>query len=445
LWSSAAAFLVVAYGIALPVAVLVAPSVGRWLRLPEVGFWHPGTAIVFVYVCVAARAVLITGNFTLFAAGSFREAAALSLGQALASNMVATAAAWRTHDLVPTLASFWFTQVLVVALGWLIAQRRGWQPRVHLVSLVAIRRLLAYGTRVQLSEWAQIINFQFDKFVIVRVLGLWPAARYEVANRSVLALRSIPSSGMDTFLPVAAPRNEDEDLSGPRRMSGIALYGVILFLAAPLAVAPVFLYAWVGEMGYVSRHVFAFLALGATANLLSLPLAALAQAAGRPEVQARAAAASILLNIPRSLFFVRFWGVEGAALGSALAMILSTAILIDQARTALGSRVVSEVLATIGRYWSLYVACLAWGAAVHLGFRHWFEGTSVSVRYGWGPRAMAAGAALLLYIACVLTLAALKLRLGSLTPDERRVVAVIASIARIRRREAVRALPDPRR
>jgi len=428
-WSSAAAFLMAIYAAVLPLAALASRPTGEWLRLPEVGSWHPGTAILLVFVCVATRSVLMTGAFALFAAARFRPAAVLSLGQAFVSNVAATLVAWTTRDLAATLVAFWTAQIVIVGAGFAFASGGGWRPRLGRVDVALIRRLINYGVRVQLSEWAQIINFQFDKFVIVRVLGLFPAARYEVANRSVLALRSIPSSGMDTFLPVATRDTLGHD-TAPRRMTILAVYGVVLFLAAPLAVSPVFLYAWVGEMGYVSRFVFAYLALGAAANLLALPLAALTQAAGRPEVQARAAAASILLNIPLSLTLVQFWGVDGAALGSSLAMLLGTAVLLKEARRALGPGIVKVVVTTLVRHWPLGAACLAWGVAVHVGFDRWFDAASIHVRYGLDMRARAGGAALALYAGCLLTLVLVRRKMGGLEPEERQFVSRLAAVLR---------------
>jgi hypothetical protein len=83
--SSAAEFLVAIHLIALPVVALAARPLGEWLRLPHVGRWHPGTAVLFVFVAVAARAVLLTGNYALFAAARFhRKAAAVRVMARLA-------------------------------------------------------------------------------------------------------------------------------------------------------------------------------------------------------------------------------------------------------------------------------------------------------------------------------------------------------------------------
>jgi len=435
LWSSAAVLLVAIYASLLPLVTLSAAPLGEWLRLPLVGPWQPGVAIVAVYVCVAVRAVLLTGSDSLVAALRFHYVAGLSLAQALVSNTAATVAAGFTRDVGRTLIAFWLAQLVVVGAGCLLAQRHlGWRPRLRLSDRRDMKGLVAYGAKIQLGEWAQTINFQADKFIIVRMLGLWPAALYEVANRSILALRSIPASGMDTFLPIAAKEaGAGEDLSAAaRRMSVAALYGVLVLFAAPLAVAPMFLYAWVGEMGYISRHVFTCLAIGTAANLLTRPVTALAQAAGHPQIPARAATVSILLNVPLSLALVRTWGVEGAALGSSVAMIIGALVLLHEARMRLDTEAATAVGDALARQWPLAVVCLAWGTGVHLTFRHWFLATPISVRYGVGLRIRAGVIALVLYAACLVVLAIVKMRVVGL--DERELEVVTAVRAAVRRK-----------
>jgi O-antigen/teichoic acid export membrane protein len=428
LWSSAAAMLIAIYAALFPVVMLSAAPLGDWLRLPLVGRWHPGAAIVAVYVCVALRAVMMTGSYSLLATFRFRYVAGISLAQALVSNTVATAAASLTRDLASTLVCFWLAQLAVVGAAYFIAQRHlGWRPALRLSDRRHMRGLVAYGVKIQVGEWAQTINFQADKFIIVRMLGLWPAALYEVANRSIAALRSIPASGMTPFLPIAAQEAGigGDAAAATRRMVVAALYGVLVLFAAPLAVAPVFLYAWVGEMGYVSRHVFTCLAVGTAANLLVRPVTTLAQASGHAEIPARAATVSILLNLPLSLVLVQVWGVEGAALGSSIAMVVGAAVLLRQAAMRLGREAVKAVRDTLVQHWPLVVVCLLWGIAIHHAFRQWFLATPIQVRYGIGLRLRAGVLALGLYAACLLVLAIVKMRVIGVDEDEAELVTTV--------------------
>jgi Na+-driven multidrug efflux pump len=205
---------------------------------------------------------------------------------------------------------------------------------------------------------------------------------------------------------------------------------VLVLFAAPLAVAPVFLYAWVGEMGFVSRHVFTCLAVGTAANLLARPVAAVTQAAGQEHLPARAAIVSIVVNLPLSLLLVRWWGVEGAALGSSLAMVLGSAVLLREARTGPSREFVESLQRAVARHWPLAFVCLAWGTAVHHVFRSWLLTTPVAVRYEMDLRLRAAVIAIALYLACLATMALVKVAVVGLDGPDRELVASFRAGAR---------------
>jgi O-antigen/teichoic acid export membrane protein len=424
-WASAAAALTTIHAVCVLLALPIAAPIAAWLRLPQIGGWAPGAVLVCVLACVGIRSVLLTGSAVLLGHFRFREAAGLSLAQAFLSNLAATMAAWFTRDLAATLVAFWSVQLAVAAAGIMLAMRAGVRPAWGQNGVGLARRLCRSGIALQTTEWAQTINFQFDKFVVVRVLGLWPAALYEVANRSALALRSVPASSTESLLPIAAQSaaRGSGGAAGTRRLALLAVHGVLIFCAAPWTVAPVFLYAWVGEMGYVSRHVFGWLCLGAAANLIALPVGTLAQAAGHPRLLARAALASTLVNVVLSVSLVHVWGLPGAAFGSCVAIVLGTVMLLREARATIGGEINAAIVLELRRHASLVALCLVWGVVVHAAFDHWILGLPVAVRYGVGLRAMAALVAAGLYAACLLAMLAMKLRLVGLDQHEREFVA----------------------
>jgi O-antigen/teichoic acid export membrane protein len=433
-WSTAAAFLAGIHVVPLLLAAVASAQIGAWLRLPEVGGWPPGFVVLMVFAAVAARSVLLTGTAVLLGRFRFRLAAVLSLGQALLSNVAATVVAWASGDLGQTLAAFWGVQLAVAAAGFALAHGTDARFSLRLIGAGLMNRLLRLGVTLQLSEWAQTINFQFDKFVVVRVLGLWPAALYEVGNRSALALRSVPASSTETILPIAAQHATDTAsmLGHLQRMTLFAVHGVLLFCAAPAAVAPVFLYAWVGEMGYVSRYVFTWLILGTAANLIALPFGTFAQAAGHPRIQARAAVGSIVVNVLLSLTFIQVWGLSGAAFGSSVAMLVGTVMLLREARGLFGTELTVGLGRILARHWAVFAVAIGFGVLVHIGFDHWLLRLPLRVRYSVGLRGLAAFAAAGLYCSCVLAMLAVKLKTIGLDEPEREFLFGLAAVARRR-------------
>ena len=412
--------LVIAFGLAAPVVFWFSGSVARQLQFPDGEWLSAGQLIVFVYAAVALRALLQFGALTFNAARRFRALAAVSFLQSLASNCAAAIAAIWTRRVDVTLVTYWATH-MVVMTATCIASRRLFvgtaAPALPRFGL--LKELVSHGLKIQVYECAQIINFQFDKFLIASFMGLWAVAPYEVGNRSVLALRSIPSSGLDSFLATASIGRESGVDIWPRYQSAtrLAATAVMVFMIAPLAVAPVFLYAWTGEMGYVARWVFLGLLLGSVGNVLALPAAAMAQAAGRADIQARSAIVSMLINIPLSLILVLKWELAGAAAGTAVAMLSGSALLLFDVHRAYRQSL-SATLRVLWQFWPLLLVCIVWGTLVYFPFEYWVSSLDPSTRYAREMRfypALIAGAA---YLGCLASMAAVQLRRGGLSQEQ---------------------------
>ena len=409
------------YSVGLVVIFHLSSQLSVWLRLPATALLSPREAVCAVFVAVALKAFLETGTRTLFAARQFRAVALMALLQPLFSNLAAIITAAVSNRLDLTLLAYWSVQLTILAILCFVF-RRQCQPLLDMAtfSFVQMREMAAYGLKSQLDQWAQFINFQFDKFIIAGWVGLWAVAPYEVANRSVLALRSIPASGLETTLPGAVLLHADRAaaLRWYLASSRITLYAVCMFMLAPLAVAPVFLYAWTGELGYVGRWVFLALIVGAMAGVLTLPAAILAQALGRADLPARSAALSILLNLPLSLLLVLNWGLAGAAVGTGIALLLSALQLFRSVHAHFGWRV-AATLQVVMRLWPPVVVCVCFGALTYWIFNEWFATVEASVRYARPTRVGPGLLALLMYGLCVGSMFFVELARGAFTPEER--------------------------
>ena len=395
--------LILAYLVCAWPVVALADELAGELRLRNAPALSAAAMIQFVYAAVAARAILQLGAHTLYAAMHFRAIAAASFLQPLCANLSACATAVATGRLDLTLIAYWSAQLIAVAVVCGFAHSRYLHRFLAApVELATLRTLCAHGVRVQIYDWAQFVSFQFDKFLIAWLVGLWGVAPYEVANRSVLALRSVPSSAADTLLPFAtishqAGRGLWERYESMTRMTCQA---IIVFMLAPLAVGPVFLYAWTGEMGYVGRWPFAALALGAAGGVLALPAAMIAQAIGRTQLQVRSAALSIFLNAYLSFVLVLNWEVLGAAIGTAVAMLASSALLISDVHRS-QARPVAKTAAIVASYWPQLAVCLGVGALSYIAFAGWFASLDPATRFARHERLLPAFAAGAAYLACL--------------------------------------------
>jgi O-antigen/teichoic acid export membrane protein len=379
-----------------------------------------GQLILFVFGAVVLRSLLQTGVLVLYAARRFFHVGVLYFLQAFLANCAAIWAAWRFGRLDVILAWFWSAQLIVAALGLTLA---AWQypirfdPRAW--RLGTMRRLFVHGARIQLVAISELVNFQFDKFVIASLVGLWAVGPYEVANRSALALRSIPMTGLDSYLPRAAigAAGGNGSWAGYIATTRLACLCALVFLIAPLAMAPVWLYAWTGQMGHFGRWAFAMLAVGATCSVVASPAAALAQASGQPQILARAALVSVGLNIPLSLMMAHLWGLKGAAAGTAVAMSAS-AFLVILGVHRLYHRRLRDTLAEYRSLWPLLAICVALGAVVNIRFDWWIATLDPVTRYAHGSRVLPGMVAVAGYLVCMGLMLLAGLAREVLTPEE---------------------------
>jgi len=375
--------------------------------------------VLFVYAGVGLRSLLQFGVHALVAARRFRAVALAMFLQSFCANVSAASVAGITHRLDLALLAYWCAQVAVVSLASLYA--RDLFPRGHWERprLETLRALLPHGFKIQLGEWAQIVTFQFDKFIIANWLGLVSVAPYEVANRSLLALRSIPSSGLDSFLPSAAIGQADPGDTWERYLlvTRLAASAIVLFMLAPLAIAPLFLYAWTGAVGYQSQPVFVALFLGFAANVLAIPAAAMAQASGRAELQARAAIAAMLVNVPLSVVLLLQWGMAGAAFGTSVAMVCGAALLLAGVHRAYG-RSLRPTLALLLAYWPVLLSGVLLALLVQIAFGRWWPTVAVEARDAWQTRLPVAVVALLAFLASASLLLALQIRLRLVSREQ---------------------------
>ena len=413
--------LALSFGTGLMVTLWAAEPLSAWLRLPDTALFAARETVCIVFVASMLRAFLATGTYTLYAARQFSVTARIAVLQPLLANLAAIFTALGSGRLDLTLLAYWSVQLGVLGVNF-VASRGLCQPRFDGAarSLPRLREMCAYGLKARVDQLAQFINFQFDKFIIAGFVGLWAVAPYEVANRCVLALRSIPASGVETMLPgaVVLQTEPGDTVSWYFASTRIAVYSVCIFMLAPLAVAPVFLYAWTGEMGYYGRWVFAALIAGAIAGVLTLPAAILAQATGHEDLPAKSAALSILFNIPLSLLLVLKWGPVGAAVGTGIALLLSAMQLFRSVHAHFGWRV-SATLRTIAHLWPPVLVCVCYGALTYWIFNEWFATLDASVRYARPTRVGPGLLALLTYGLCFGGLFFVELARGAFTPEER--------------------------
>ena len=396
LMSNAIILLFVIYSIGLVCVIALSGPVATWLKIPDTPLLSGKNLLTFVYLMVAVSSLARVGTAPFHATSRFDLVAGISMFHAIFSNVAAWGVAWYCGRLDIVILTYWACHALVLLVAKYWASRLVvWHFRPSTLNKKLQKSLLSHGFYLQFSDFAHFIHFQFDKLIIAGFTGLPEVAHYEVANRASMGLRSLCSSGLNTYLPRATNDTAKGGDIWPlyQEMNKGTMWLVIFFLLAPFAVSPMFLFAWVGQIGYHGRYVFMFLVAGIAVNILVVPVSIFIQAMGRTSLEAKVSVCSIIMTVMFSLILIRLWGKEGAAAGTGLAMVLAGMMYIYFFHKV-HQRNILDTLRDLFHYsWPLLVICLIW-----LAIGQAIEPLVIGSRWYMGP------ASIVLYVTLVLTL-----------------------------------------
>jgi len=385
--TNAMALLLITYTLAGMGVLAIAVPLAAWLNLPDTPLLTADKLIAFVFVAVGISSMLRTGINTFFASRRFGAVAGISALQSISSNVASWLAAimWGRLDLV--LIAYWLTQLLVLLISWLWARRQfPWQFRLDSIRFETMKSMLSHGFNLQFNELMYFVHFQFDKMIIAGFAGLTEVAHYEVASRAGQALRSLPFTAITTFLPTATEKLAKGGDIWPIyiEMTRAASLAAVLLLLLPLAVSPIFLFAWVGQIGYHGRWVFMLLAIGISISILAMPVSNFIQAMGRTAVDAKFAIVSVTINVVLSLLLIQIWGKEGAAAGTGLAMLITGLAYMRNFHVICKRRLMDTIDHLVEMFWPALLICL-----VCFGLERIIEPWVISSRWYMGPTSVA--------------------------------------------------------
>jgi O-antigen/teichoic acid export membrane protein len=249
---------------------------------------------------------------------------------AVVSFAVGVAALLISRDLVTYAWANAGAAVLGVAIAF-VSLRGVWTDvALRRPSRALVKEILGFSIRSQAGVVADLVNQQTDKVLIALLIGVRAAGAYEIANRAVLAVRTVGMMGTAAILSAATTRIAVE---GRGVISAFYAYYTSRATAVTMPVvvgtavaAPALLVAWIGDVPEDSVAVFIALTLANAVNLTTGVSSNIMLAEGRPGVVSLyaglAAGLNILLTVILAPLF-ELWGVIGATV---IALVASSAI-----------------------------------------------------------------------------------------------------------------------
>ena len=306
--------------------------VGTVLRIPPE--LRSEARLAFVLCACALPLVFFTSslNGLLQAAHRFDIPTAVSIPTSILIQALPVVVSWWRCDLSLVVGSIVAARC-ISALVLVLLMRRVYPQlfRRGAVKFDELRRLLAFGSWVTVSNLINPLLTYADRFVIGALLTISAVTYYVVPYEAAMRLLIVSNSVGAALFPVlsassASPQRVKELLSDTARM-------LLVFVGFPVVILLLFgfdvLRLWMGDsFAQQAGLVLPLLSIGVLASSLASLLSSALQASGRPDVTAKFHLFELL---PHSFVLwacVLRWGIEGAAVAWTVRVVLDACLLL---------------------------------------------------------------------------------------------------------------------
>jgi O-antigen/teichoic acid export membrane protein len=241
----------------------------------------------------------------------------------------------------PLIALFWSADLITLALS--LALVRGLSLLAHwavcarlyptLTALdrprgFAVREMLGFGVWVTVSNIVGPLLLYIDRFMIGALATVSAVAFYAMPYEVVVRLWIIPAALAGVMFPVMAAARDDHLARLYRIGMKTVLVAVFPLALAIVAFAPEWRDLLLGpDYSRNGTRVAQLLSIGVAINCVAYVPATIIQARGRADLMAKMHVAELPLFLVLLALLIPYWGVEGAALATALRCTADAAIV----------------------------------------------------------------------------------------------------------------------
>jgi PST family polysaccharide transporter len=212
----------------------------------------------------------------------------------------------------------------------------GWRPSLRCTRL-AVRELLSFGLGLQAKRLLEYASFNLDNLVVGRVLGMTALGFYDKAFTTMNRIVNRLTLGQAYFRIFSIIHDEPARFrrAYSRLILTISLIGLPAFTGAIVVAEPLFVVMY-GEKWLPAVLPFQLLCVGGILKLLNAYASQANEAVGNVWPQARRQAVGAMAVIAGAWLGSHYAGVNGAAVGVALAMVILTVTMQSLVRRSTG-------------------------------------------------------------------------------------------------------------
>ena len=314
--------------------LLMAGIVGFWVKR---GLHIPAplehqVLLSFYVLCFAAPLVIVSAALwgVIAAFQEFRSANLINVPIMATYYLGPLVVLHFVDSLVPVLAVLVLCRVVMVTAYWRICVRVLPELRQARVAPAKLSPILRMGGWMTASNVTFPILTYVDRFIIASVLSAAATGYYSTPFDLVMRFTIVPVAIMNTAYPaIAASYRTDPAHAASLFRRSLLTVAATLFPACLLCVALSHwvLQIWLGaDFASHATVVLRWLGVGILLSCVDSVVGGLLDGIGKASINAKFSMAELVLYIPLLAVLVRSYGIEGAAIASALRCLLDLGV-----------------------------------------------------------------------------------------------------------------------
>ncbi len=196
-------------------------------------------------------------------------------------------------------------------------------------SKIALKKMTGFGLQMQVSKLASFASDKYDEFLLGFFSVLSNVTFFNVGARIARIGRFVPYQLIPQVAPLAAEFNAKGDAENLKRLFrdttkylNIVSFPIFMYI---LFFADVIIMAWMGAGFEMSAYLLRILAAAQLINMtFSAPGNSITPNIGIPKYQMYEGLINLGLNLVLSYFFIKYYGIIGAAIGNSISIALSS-------------------------------------------------------------------------------------------------------------------------
>ena len=315
-------------------AVLLVAPIVDWRHVLGVGTDSSAArAVVIVVVGVVVGGPATVASKTLFSLGQVIWSFRIDCCSALVSLVLASVGFALDFPVEYFIASTVWSPVLTAGAASVVVFCFRWthlRPRWRDVSKKVLRRQLGLGVTLAYAGIAVAISMQSDLLIISHLLDEKAVSSYALAMRLGVVFMTLCAVVITPLWPEFARLITASRVASIRQLlRSTTLRAAVaagLFLVFAVSLGPPLLRLWSSDPRAVGALLCGAVALSFGVQVVQLPVSMFVNARGHKTIITTTATAMCLLNLVLSIALTLWIGVEGPALGTAIAILIGLTI-----------------------------------------------------------------------------------------------------------------------